>query len=173
MRNLITFAVFSGMRPRELFALEWRDVDMEAMRIHVQRRVYRGRTDLPKSNRTRLIALTPPARDALLGQPHDGDLVFTAKRGGQLSRPRSRCTGGKVFAAAGLDFDFSMATKHWCVHHLFAELGASPRAIAEQMGWALPTTLKMLAIYGHGDVGALEEVDRAFGANVKPLPVAS
>lgn len=40
------------------------------------------------------------------------------------------------------------------------------------MGWALPTTLKMLAVYGHGDVGALEEVDRAFGANVTPLRVA-
>jgi hypothetical protein len=73
----------------------------------------------------------------------------------------------------GLDFDFYLATKHWCVHHLYAELGASPRAIAEQMGWALGTTLKMLAIYGHGDVGALEEVDRAFGANVTPLRRAS
>jgi hypothetical protein len=41
------------------------------------------------------------------------------------------------------------------------------------MGWALTTTLKMLAIDGHGDVGALEEVDRAFGANVTPLRVAS
>jgi hypothetical protein len=29
--------------------------------------------------------------------------------------------------------------------------------------------LKLLAVYGHGDVGALEEIDKAFEANVVPL----
>lgn len=160
------------MRPGELFALEWADIDTKAMRIHVRRRLCRGATDLPKSGKPRLIALPPPGRDALLGQPRDGTLVFRAKRGGALSQPTLSGYWGKVLAAAGPEFDFYLATKHWAVHHLYAELGASPRAIAEQMGWALPTTLKMLAVYGHGDVGALEEVDRAFGANVTPLRVA-
>jgi hypothetical protein len=41
--------------------------------------------------------------------------------------------------------------------------------IAEQMGWTLAGVLKLLAVYGHGDVGALEEIDRAFNANVLPL----
>jgi hypothetical protein len=40
------------------------------------------------------------------------------------------------------------------------------------MGSSLAGTLKLLAVYGHGDVGALEEIDRAFGANVTPLRVA-
>jgi hypothetical protein len=48
-----------------------------------------------------------------------------------------------------------------------------PRVIAEQMGWSLAGTLKLLAVYGHGDVGALEEIDRAFGTNVTPLRAAS
>jgi integrase len=87
MRNLITFAAFTGMRPGEIFALEWGDVNMEAIRIDVRRRVYRGNLDLPKSNKPRRIALTPPARDALLGQPHIGPLVFTGNRGGRLSQP--------------------------------------------------------------------------------------
>ena len=43
------------------------------------------------------------------------------------------------------------------------------RVIAEQMGWTLAGVLKLLAVYGHGDVGALEEIDRAFQANVRPL----
>jgi integrase len=173
MRNLVVFAAYSGMRPGELFALEWADVDMQANRIHVRRRLYKGRTDLPKSNRTRRIALTPPARDALLGQPRDGALVFTGKRGGQLSQPTLSMYWTKVLAGAGLEFDFYHATKHWCVHYLWTVLKLEPRVIAEQMGWSLPTTLKMLAIYGHGDVGALEEIDRAFGVNVTPLRVAS
>jgi hypothetical protein len=41
--------------------------------------------------------------------------------------------------------------------------------IAEQMGWTLAGTLKLLAVYGHGDIGALEEIDRAFRGNVRAL----
>jgi integrase len=85
MRALIIFAAYTGMRPGECFALEWADIDFERMRIRVRRRLYRGALDLPKSNRIRTIALTPPARDALLGHPRDGALVFRAKRGGRLS----------------------------------------------------------------------------------------
>ena len=35
------------------------------------------------------------------------------------------------------------------------------------------TVDRMLRIYGHGDVGALEEVERAFGANVVQLGLVS
>jgi integrase len=51
MKALVLFAAYSGMRPGEIFALEWGDVDFEAMRIRVRRRVYGGKTALPKSNR--------------------------------------------------------------------------------------------------------------------------
>jgi integrase len=171
MRALLIFAAYSCMRPRELFALEWRDIDFDTMRIHVGRRVYRGRLDLPKSNKTRTIALTPPARDAILGHPtrQAGQLVFRAKRGGRLSQPTLSGYWAQVLARAGLDFGFYLATKHWCVHYMHATLGLPPRVIAEQMGWTLAGTLKLLAVYGHGDVGALEEIDRAFKANVMPL----
>jgi hypothetical protein len=79
-----------------------------------------------------------------------------------------------VLARAGVDFDLYLATKHWCVHYMYATLGLSPRVIAEQMGWTLAGVLKLLAVYGHGDVGALEEIDKAFRANVTSLrPVDS
>ena len=170
MRALITFAAYSGMRPGELFALEWGDIDFDAMRVDVKRRLYRGKVDLPKSNKTRRIALTPPARDALLGQPtrQDGGLVFLSKRGVRLSQPTLSGYWGKVLARAGLEFDFYLATKHYAVHYLHATLELPPRVIAEQMGWTLAGVLKLLAVYGHGDVGALEEIDRAFKANVRP-----
>ena len=45
--------------------------------------------------------------------------------------------------------------------------------IAEQMGWTLAGVLKLLTVYGHGDVGALDEIDRAFAANVRPLRTAA
>jgi integrase len=171
MKALLIFAAYSGMRPGELFALEWPDIDFDAMRIHVSRRVYKGRVGLPKSNKVRTIALTPPARDAILGHPtrQDGQLVFRAKRGGRLSQPTLSGYWGQVLARAGLDFDFYLATKHWCDHYMHAELGLPPRVIAEQMGWTLGGVLQPLTVYGHGDVGALEEIDRAFRANVTEL----
>jgi integrase len=171
MRAFVTFAAYSGMRPGELFALEWADIDFESMRVDVKRRLYRGTVDLPKSNKSRRIALTPPARDALLGQPtrQDGGLVFVSKRGVRLSQPTFSGYWGKALARADLDFDFYLATKHWCVHYMYATLGLPPRVIGEQMGWTLASTLALLAVYGHGDIGALEEIDRAFASNVTPL----
>ena len=169
MRALVLFAAYSGMRPGELFALEQADVDRDAMRIDVRRRLYRGRVDLPKSNKPRRIALTPPALEALELLPHRAGLVFLSKQGRRLSQPTLSGYWGKLLAAAGLEFDFYLATKHWAVHHLHVERGLPPRVIAEQMGWELAGTFKLLRVYGHGDVGALEEIDRAFGSNVTRL----
>ena len=167
MRALITFAAYTGMRPGEIFALEWNDIDLKRMRIRVSRRVYRGQIDTPKSNKPRLIALTPPARDALLTLPRRDALVFTSKRGGRLSQPTLSGYWGKVLAAAGLDFDFYLATKHYCAHYLWVKLRLPDRVVKEQLGHV--DTKLLRTVYGHGDIGALEEIDAAFGQNVRQL----
>lgn len=172
MRALLTFAAYTGMRPGEIYALEWGDIDFDKMRIRVERRLWQGELDTPKSNRAKTIVLTPPARDALLGLASrlEGGLVFRSKRGKRLSQATLSNYWGQVTAKAGLEFEFYMATKHFCVHYLWTELDLSRRAIAAQMGWKLGTVDKMLGIYGHGDVGALDEVDEAFRtAKVVPL----
>lgn len=168
MRALISFAAFTLMRPGEIYGLEWADVDFEAMRIRKARRIYAGTVDEPKTGAV-TIALTPPARDVILGLPRDRQLVFVSKRAVRLSASTVSGYWSQVLAAAGLDFDFYHATKHYGVHYLWTELGLSRRAIAAQAGWSLRTVDKMLAIYGHGEVGALEEVDRAFAENVVPF----
>jgi hypothetical protein len=38
------------------------------------------------------------------------------------------------------------------------------------MGWSVQGVEKLLGVYGHGDVGALEEIDAAFRRNVVPGP---
>lgn len=43
---------------------------------------------VPKSNKVRVIALTPPARDALLSLPEREGPVFVSKAGGRLCAPR-------------------------------------------------------------------------------------
>lgn len=170
MRALTRFAAFSLMRPGELYALEWSDIDFEAMRVRKARRVYKGELDEPKTG-PKLIALTPPARDAILGLPRDGRLVFRSKTGRRLSQSGMSGYWSLVLAAAGLEFDFYHATKHYGVHYMWTRLGMSRRAIAAQAGWTVSAVDRMLAIYGHADVGALEEVDAAFrgGENVVRL----
>jgi integrase len=117
MRALLTFAAFSGMRPGELMALDWSDINLPALRVTVSKRLYRGSIDLPKSNKVREIALTPPARDALLSLPERDRPVFLSKAGGRMCAPLLSSYWREVQAAAGLRFDWYMASKHKCVHH--------------------------------------------------------
>jgi hypothetical protein len=142
------------------------------MRVLKDARVYKGKVDAPKTGVV-LVPLTPPARDAIANRPrNDQGLVFLSKRGKRLSQPALSLYWAQVKAAAGLDFDFYHATKHYGVHYMWTELEMSPRAIAALAGWKVSTVIKMLETYGHGDVGALEEVDTSFaraGRNVRHI----
>jgi integrase len=84
---MLTFCAFTGVRPGEAMALDWSDINLPALRVTISTRLYRGRTDLPKSNKVRIIALTPPARDAVLALPEREGPVFLSKTGGRLSAP--------------------------------------------------------------------------------------
>jgi integrase len=161
MRALLLFAAYTLMRPSELYALEWADIDFGRMRIRKTRRVYRGTVEEPKTG-PKLIALTPPARDAIKRLPRNSKLVFTSKRGKRLTPPTFSGYWHEVLTAAGLKFDFYHATKHYGVHYMWTKLRLSPRAIAAQAGWKLDNANRMLAVYGHGEVGALKEVDASF-----------
>jgi integrase len=173
MEALLIFGAYTGMRPGELFALEWSDIDLKANRVHVQRRLYRGKLGTPKSNKAKTIALPPPARDVLLRQPtRSGVLVFRSKVGKRLSQPTLSGYWGKVKAASGLDFDFYLASKHYGVHLLY-KLGLSSRAIGAQMGWSEKAVESLLQVYGHIDLIALSEVDVLYANNVVPPRAAA
>jgi integrase len=65
---------YTGVRPGEMVALEWRDVDLRNGRLQVRRRLYQGKLDYPKTG-PRMVALVPQARDALTGRPRLGARV--------------------------------------------------------------------------------------------------
>ena len=171
MRALFTFGAYSLMRPGELMAVTWDDIDLHAGahgRVRVSRRFYRGQTDLPKSNRERTITIVPPARDALdalLQRPgyYPAGLVFRNKTGGQLTAPTLTAYWKEVRARSRLDHDFYMATKHYGVWYLKVVLGLPDAAIAAQAGWSESAITKMVATYGHAvDERRLDEIDAAF-----------
>jgi integrase len=57
--TLYAITALAGLRPGEALALEWRDVDLAARRLHVERQVRHGRVGLPKSGKTRIVPMIP------------------------------------------------------------------------------------------------------------------
>lgn len=162
MEATLTFAAYMIMRPGELFALTWDDIDLDAGEVHVSKRLYRGRTDLPKSNEARTVALTPPARRALLTLPQRHGYVFRNKSGGQLTAPTLTAYWSNVISRAGLDFDFYLATKHYGVWYMKTQLGLSNADIAAQAGWSESSVERMVATYAHSNIGALDRIKAAW-----------
>jgi integrase len=166
MRDLLDFAGYTLMRPGELFELRYTDLDLRRHRIEVSRRLYRGTVDTPKGNRSKTIALPPPARAIILRQATRGredGLVFVSKTGCQLNASLLSLYWAVVRARAGLDesFDFYRCSKHWGVHALYL-LGLSQRAIAAQAGWRESAVEGLLQVYGHRDLVPLAEVDALY-----------
>ena len=58
--------------------------------------------------------------------------------------------------------------KHFAGHYLYVTLGLPDRVVAEQLGHRDGGKL-VRELYGHADVGAVEEIDRAFESKVVPL----
>jgi integrase len=78
----------SGLRIGEFVALRWQDIDLGKRRLHVRRRLYKGRFDTPKSRYgIRTIPLTDKLAQRLWrlrGSAADGAPVFTSQTGTYL-----------------------------------------------------------------------------------------
>jgi integrase len=158
MRSFVLFTAYSGMRVGEVFALRWEDIDYRRGRILVRRRLYRGGLDLPKSNKAREIVLIPQARDALEPLDQSSEWIFTAKRSGQMTQSTLTYYWQSIVAAFGRPVT-PHELKHFAGHYLYVTLGLPARVVAVQLAHAGPRLVEEL--YGHGDVGALEEIEQA------------
>lgn len=175
LRAFVLFTAYSGMRVGEVFALQWADIDFKANRIRVRRRLYRGQLDLPKSNKARDIVLLPEARDALLALDRSTEWVFVGKRGDRMSQSKLTYYWQKIETAFGRPVQ-PHELKHFCGHHLYVTMGMPDRVVAVQLGHNDGGKL-VRELYGHGDVGALDEIERTYRAgakdNVVPLRKAA
>jgi integrase len=85
-RDMVLLAGATGLRPSELWGLQWQDLDMASQLVHVRRRVYRrhvGETKTPQSVRD------VPVAEAVLAalEPRRGspdEFVFHGERGGAI-----------------------------------------------------------------------------------------
>ncbi|MFQ2063308.1 site-specific integrase [Aeromonas sp. R2-2] len=69
-KNILLVLAYTELRPGELRALSWGDIDFEKKILHVRRNLTQQKMQfkLPKTNRTRTVHLLPPALNALQDQ---------------------------------------------------------------------------------------------------------
>ncbi|HXJ18995.1 MAG TPA: site-specific integrase [Polyangia bacterium] len=87
--TIFAVGALAGLRPGEVLALEWGDVDLDARRITVRRQVRYGRVGPPKSGRPRFV----PIADALGKILAEWRLATGSQ--GQLFRPAVPTRGGR------------------------------------------------------------------------------
>jgi integrase len=149
-RAMILFAAYTAMRPGELFALRWEDIDVQRSLIRVKHSLSTVNTiKAPKNGRARVIVLPDIAAEALTdvirhaGVPY----VFTSKTGRRFTRPTHSWTWGLVRASAGQPIKDFYELRHFCATYLL-ERGLPATDVAVQMGHTDNGKL-VLDTYGH------------------------
>jgi integrase len=156
-RNLIQFALWTGLRTSELVALNWIDIDFERGEIRVRRAQTQAAKNVDETTKTkagtRTVKLLPPALAALVEQKDHTFLknleIF------QNPRTNERWTGDQpirktlwVYALkrAGVRYRNPYQTRHTYASMMLSA-GEHPMWVAQQMGhtdWGM-----IRRIYGH------------------------
>lgn len=101
---MVVFAAATGLRPSELFGLEWRDVDRAAGVVYVRRAYANGRLKHTKTRLSnRVVPLQAKALEALDQLPlSENEILFTNARGGRIDfRSFGRATGNPLSEPRG------------------------------------------------------------------------
>lgn len=164
-KNLIQFAIWTGLRTSELIALEWRDVDFEAGLIRVRRAIVNKHAKQPKTKSgERDVKIFPPTLEALLNQKQ-----FTFSEKAQVfSNPQTKkawSTDAQIrrtlwipaLKKANVTYRTPYQTRHTYASTLLS-LGENPMWVAGQMGhkdWAM-----IHRVYGRW----IPDVDKSAGS---------
>jgi integrase len=148
-RTMMIVALKTGLRPSELRALRWQDVDFKGQKLNVRLGEYRGRTETPKDGDSREVSLSPEALDALRRHPHHlkSPLVFwDAADGGNLTEHAMRLAIARAVAKAKFPRDLGWYVfRHTFASHLVMR-GVSLKAVGELMGHS---SMEMTMRYAH------------------------
>lgn len=169
-KNLIQFALWSGLRTSELIALEWGDVDFKAGLVRVRRAIVNKNTKQPKTKSgERDVKLFPPSLEALINQKQ-----FTFSTGGKVfSNPNTnkpwetdaqirRTLWIPALKKAGVEYRNPYQTRHTYASTLLSA-GEPPMWVANQMGhkdWAM-----IRRVYGRW----IPEVDTTAGSKIMKI----
>lgn len=142
-RPQIQFALWTGLRPSELIALEWGDIDWIGNEIRIVRAKTRAASE-PESPKTtsgrRSVKLLAPARDALLQQKPAtflaGGRIFTNPVSGapwDHSEQIRKLLWAPVMKKSGVRYRRPYQTRHTYASMMLSA-GEHPMWVAKQMG---------------------------------------
>lgn len=138
-RLVVRLAALVGLRPGEIFGLQWRHVDDNA--VTIQQRVYRGIVDTVKNQRPRVVALPGTVtRDLrrwaeLSTALKPGDWIFPSETKGLPGNKDSvwRHAIAPVLKPLGLDWlNFQVMRRTWAT--TAAGVGIDAKVRADQLG---------------------------------------
>jgi integrase len=158
-------AAFTGARPGELDGLQHDALDFAGSRITVRQQFSAKAKKItsPKNGRTRVIVMTPPAKDALLGLARESEWAFTTMRGGHYT-PSARAYHWKAVRAGAklTGKSLYLCTRHFAGWYLVNVLEMASEDVAFQLGHEDGGEL-VRKLYGHRDRNlALRRIDEAF-----------
>jgi integrase len=141
MKHLFQFAFFSGLRPSELMALEWKDIDWNKGLVHISRAMVEKHEKCTKTEAgKRTIILLPPAREALIAQKTytflEGNKVFHhphLHKPWQTNAQIRRIYWTNALKKAGVRYRNPYQTRHSYASMLLSA-GENMLWVAKQMG---------------------------------------
>lgn len=178
MAAIILFAAYKGVRPGELAAMRWTDLDPANRQAVISRALDgQGGEKAPKNGLALPIVLPPRALEALgmITRRYDSTYVFHSPRGKRLSKGSLNYLWRPVAAAwraqGGRDVDF-YELRHACAT-LLLERGLRPTDVAVQLGHTDGGRLVQI-LYGHPDEErALDRLLMAFSVDGHKSQVAA
>jgi len=140
-KNLIQFAIWTGLRTSELIALEWGDIDMKAGLVRVRRACVGKHTKQPKTKAgERDVKLFPPALDALKDQKQftylaDKQVFFNPRTNTpwETDAQIRKTLWAIALKKAGILYRNPYQTRHTYASTLLSA-GENPLWVAQQMG---------------------------------------
>ena len=137
-------AAFSGLRPGELYALRWEDIDEAEQVIEVRRAHRRGKVGTTKTGQGRRIGLSTEMlrllrdhRAKLLREQHPGlasGLVFPSAAGGHRGPEALLKRLGTLAERAGITQRLGGQVLRRTFNTLAVDAGVSPTALRDQIG---------------------------------------
>ncbi len=158
-RQIPAMLVGTGLRPEELYGLEWRDVDLKTGVLSIERVYSQGRLKpcMKSDRQRRRVPLRGRVLDALGALPRGfgATPVFTARDGGRINHATFRMRHWTpALKAAGIDHRSVYTTRHtfaaWSIaagiqlFYLSRIMGTSVQMLDERYGHLVPDSEEIL-----------------------------
>jgi integrase len=131
----------AGLRLGEIIALEWRDIDLAARRLTVERSDWQGHVTVPKGGRSRQLPMTQRLTAALKGARHlRGERVLCLPDGSPITRDRVIKAVRGAQRMAGIEQGVHILRHTFCSAFAAAPLRRTSRSAAQRFGLRIPQT---------------------------------